>query len=58
MADSFYIPIALSREIERLANLDYGGNQSALVTEKLSTALGIPLPEEVLSTQEHELQTA
>jgi hypothetical protein len=58
MADSFYIPITLSHEIERLANMDYGGNKSALVTEKLANALGIPLPEEVLSTQEHELQTA
>lgn len=48
--DSFYIPISLSREIERVAALRYGGNKSALVTEALCQALDF-IPQEVTEQQ-------
>jgi hypothetical protein len=48
--DSFYLPIVLLEQIERIAGLEYGGNKSALVTEKLSDALNVDIPKEVTQT--------
>lgn len=43
---TFSLPIALIREIERVAEVDYGSNDSALVTQILCEALDVPMPEE------------
>lgn len=43
---TFSLPILLIREIERVAEIDYGSNDSALVTQVLCEALNVPLPEE------------
>ena len=48
VAKTFYLPIPLAQEIEDRAANQYGGNQSALVTEKLGEGLGVKAPEEAL----------
>lgn len=47
--DSFSLPIVLLEAIEREADLNYGGNKSALVTKAIADALNIPLPQEVMT---------
>lgn len=43
---TFSLPITLIREIERVAEVDYGSNDSALVTRVLCEALNVPMPAE------------
>lgn len=49
---SFSLPIPLIRKLQEVANVDYAGNVSWAATEKLSEALGMPVPEEVVAQPE------
>lgn len=45
---TFYLPIPLAKKIEEQAEVEFGGNQSALATEALSRGLGVDIPMEVI----------
>lgn len=45
---SFSLPVGLVRALEVRAEQDFGGNQSALVTDALSRELGIDVSKEVM----------
>jgi len=45
---SFSLPVSLVRALEAQAEQEFGGNQSALVTEALSQRLGVDVSKEVI----------
>lgn len=51
VSDSFYIPVGLSEAIANAANRMFGGNKSALVTEKLADALGVEVEEQEVAVE-------
>ncbi len=46
VVQSYYLPIWLAEHIKELADEEYGGNRSDLVTQKLTAGLGIEQPKE------------
>ena len=45
---SFSLPVGLVRALEERADQEFGGNQSALVTNALSRELGVDVSKEVM----------